>query len=351
MLSGSGKVGERQINMNGIPIDGDHRLQLMLEWLKIVSPGKILSMEYASGDASFRRYFRIVLAERSLIVMDAPPAVERIHSFIQIRRLFDAAGVFVPEIVDFNEHQGLMLLEDLGSTCYLSRLDTENASILYRDAMDVLSLFHSNIDFEKCGLPAYDKDLLQRELNLFEDWFLTGKLGIKLSDAELKMLKNVKTLLISAVLDQPKIVVHRDFHSRNLMVVDGRNPGVLDFQDAVIGPLTYDLVSLLRDCYIAWPQPSVDRWVAEYFSKLDLPGIDFEEFYRWFDLTGLQRHLKAVGIFSRLDIRDRKPGYLADIPRTLKYIQTVAGKYTELSTVSSFLATTVAERMGEVFSK
>ncbi|MGH8553893.1 MAG: aminoglycoside phosphotransferase family protein, partial [Methylococcales bacterium] len=226
-----------------------------------------------------------------------------------------------------------------------SRLDSESAPGLYRDAMDVLNLLHRQLDIETCGLPDYDRALLQREMDLFEEWFLGKKLGLKLSDAESNLFEQVKAFLVDAILAQPKVVVHRDFHSRNLMVVAERNPGVLDFQDAVTGPLTYDLVSLLRDCYIAWPEKTVDRWVAEFHTGLGLTGIDFEQFYRWFDLCGLQRQLKAVGIFSRLDIRDGKVGYLADIPRTLQYIRAVAAKYSELSFLHHFLETSIAERM------
>jgi aminoglycoside/choline kinase family phosphotransferase len=277
--------------------------------------------------------------------MDAPPAVEAIDRFIRVCRLFATAGVCVPEIIDFHEEQGFMLLGDLGSTSYLARLDPASAPGLYRDAMAVLGRFRNHLDIETCGLPDYGRDLLQRELALFEEWFLGAKLNIGLSDAELKMLRQAREFLIYAVLEQPKVVVHRDFHSRNLMVIDERNPGVLDFQDAVTGPLTYDLVSLLRDCYIAWPEAIVERWVQDYFASLDLTGIDFEQFYRWFDLTGLQRQMKAIGIFSRLDIRDGKAGYLADIPRTLNYIRAVTAKYSELLPLNRFLATRVAEHM------
>ncbi|MCI0734329.1 MAG: phosphotransferase [Methylococcaceae bacterium] len=343
MLSGS----EQRI---GFRIDGDHRMERMLQWLNIISPGTVHSIEPASSDASFRRYFRLTLGERTLIAMDAPPGVESIDRFIRVCRLFHQAGVCVPEILDFNEEQGFMLLGDLGSASYLARLDRETAPELYRDAMDVLRVFKHKLDIETCGLPDYGRDLLERELGLFEEWFLRAKLRFDLSDAELTMLGQVKDFLIGAVLEQPKIVVHRDFHSRNLMVLEEHNPGVLDFQDAVTGPLTYDLVSLLRDCYIAWPQAVIDRWVADYFSSLNLHGIDFEQFYRWFDLTGLQRHMKAVGIFSRLDIRDGKAGYLADIPRTLDYIHAVTARYPELSSFHQFLATSVAEPMaGPIF--
>ncbi len=332
---------------NGPRSGTDLRLRQLLEWHDTVSSEKIHSVEPASNDASFRRYFRLTRGGRTLIAMDAPPGVESIHSFVRVCRLFDRAGVHVPEIIDFDEEHGFMLLGDLGSASYLCGLDRETAPELYRDAMAVLILLKTHLDIETCGLPDYDIGLLHREFNLFGEWFLSAKLGIRLADAELNMLDDVRGFLIEAILEQPKVAVHRDFHSRNLMVTGERNPGVLDFQDAVTGPLTYDLVSLLRDCYIAWPEPAIHQWAADYFAGLDLKGIAFEQFYRWFDLTGLQRHLKAIGIFSRLDLRDGKPGYLADIPRTLDYVRSVSAKYAGLHSLNEFLSTQAAERMAD----
>lgn len=336
---------EQRSDPNGLSARTDLRLERILTWLDRVVPEKVISLEPASNDASFRRYFRLRLAEGSLIAMDAPPGVENIRSFIRVGRLFGQAGVRVPEIIEFDEEQGFMLLGDLGSTSYLSRLNRESAPGLYRAAMDVLNLLHKHIELETCGLPDYDTALLKRELDLFEAWFLDKKLGMSLSNAESKVFEKVTTFLIDAVSGQPKVVVHRDFHSRNLMVAPRHNPGVLDFQDAVTGPLTYDLVSLLRDCYIDWPEATVNQWAADFHAGLDLAGIGFEQFYRWFDLTGVQRHMKAAGIFSRLDIRDGKTGYLADIPRTLNYIRAVSAKTPELFDLHDFLETKVVERM------
>lgn len=341
MLSGN----EQQIDPNRPRGGEDPRLRRLWAWLDRVSPGEVLSLEPASSDASFRRYFRLTLHGRTLIAMDAPPPVEAIDRFVRVAKLFEKAGVQVPEIINFDEEQGFMLLGDLGSTNYLSRLNRESAQDLYRDAMDVLGRFKSRLDVETCGLPDYDEALVKRELDLFEQWFLNAKLKIFLSDAESDMLQRTQAFLIAVMLEQPRIVVHRDFHSRNLMVVETHNPGVLDFQDAVAGPLTYDLVSLLRDCYIAWPEALVEGWVSDYFSSLNLPRIGLEQFYRWFELTGLQRHMKAVGIFSRLELRDGKAGYLADIPRTLNYILEVTKKYPELSSLRAFLEKKVTERM------
>ena len=345
MLSKSNRFGGKRFDPNGLETDRDFRLQQLLEWLNSVAPEKIRAVERASGDASFRRYFRVHLSARTLIAMDAPPAVERIRPFIRVSILFAQAGVCVPKIFEFNEDQGFMLLTDFGAISYLSRLDPISAPALYQDATNVLRRLNSHLDIETCGLPEYSVDLFHRELGLFEQWFLSGKLAMALTSAELRMLEQVKKFLINKMLEQPKIVVHRDFHSRNLMVLEQDNPGVLDFQDAVVGPVTYDLVSLLRDCYIAWPEPTVEQWVFDYFSNLGLHKIDFEQFFHWFELTGLQRHMKAVGIFSRLDIRDGRTGYLADIPRTLNYIRGVSAKYAELSALHDFVTTSVAERM------
>ncbi|MGH8557028.1 MAG: aminoglycoside phosphotransferase family protein [Methylococcales bacterium] len=326
----------------------DLRIVRLRTWLDRVCGGNVISIQPASNDASFRRYFRVTLAERTLIAMDAPPATENIRSFVRVGALFRKAGVCVPEIIAFDEEQGFMLLGDLGFTSYLSQLDTQNAPQLYRDAMRVLNRLHHNIDIQTSGLPDYDRALLQREVNLFEEWFLNKKLAIELSGADTKSFEGVKAFLIDAILKQPKVVVHRDFHSRNLMVIEGTNPGVLDFQDAVAGPVSYDLVSLLRDCYIAWPEEAVEGWVREFHSSLDSRAIGFEQFYRGFDLTGLQRHLKAVGIFARLSIRDGKSGYLQDIPRTLGYVQAVSAKYRELSFLHHVIETQVAEGMARI---
>lgn len=349
MLSKSGSIVEEALDPKRAEGESDLRFQLLLEWLDAACSEKIHAVTPASGDASFRRYFRVHLAGRSFIAMDAPPAVESIRKFVQVSNLFSRAGVQVPEIFDSNEAEGFMLLGDLGSISYLSCLDPQRAASLYHDAIEVLFLFKRHLDATACGLPEYDIALLRRELDLFEEWFLTKKLGLKLSDNEIKMLEKVKQFLIDAIQGQPKVVVHRDFHSRNLMVTDERNPGVLDFQDAVVGPLGYDLVSLLRDCYIAWPEQEVRNWAMDYFSGLGLKGVDFEQFYRWFDLCGVQRHLKVAGIFSRLEIRDHKPGYLKDIPRTLNYIRGVAHNYPEMAWLQEFLSSRVAEKTEGLF--
>jgi aminoglycoside/choline kinase family phosphotransferase len=298
-------------------------------------------VEPASGDASFRRYFRVTLADGTTrIAMDAPPDKEDCRPFVSVARQLAAAGLHVPAIEAEALAQGFLLLEDLGSTHYLDVLDEQNADRLYGDAMAAL------ISLQACGphegLPAYDEPLLQREMALFPDWLLERHLGLALSGAEREMLDDTFQRLTAAALAQPQVCVHRDYHSRNLLVQQaGQTPGVIDFQDAVIGPVTYDLVSLLKDCYIAWPQERVDHWAMGYFALAVQSGLLGEEqeleFLRWFDLMGAQRHLKAAGIFARLKHRDGKPGYLADIPRTLGYIVAAAERRPELAGLATLI--------------
>ncbi|MEE2766547.1 MAG: phosphotransferase, partial [Pseudomonadota bacterium] len=274
MLSGRINSGAAKIRLDGLESQGGQRLDELLEWLKTIGPADECSLQPASSDASFRRYFRLVYSAGTLIVMDAPPEREDMHSFIEVDRLFGGVGVRVPEIVEYDLNRGFMLLEDFGSTSYLSTLDTETAAELYANAMQVLRLFNNDLDPGHSRLPRYDDNLVQREMDLFEEWFLAGKLGIRLTEEQVELLQSAKAFLTQVMLEQPRVVVHRDFHSRNLMLVDGLNPGVLDFQDAVVGPLTYDLVSLLRDCYIAWPEAVVVQWVRDYFDGLNLDGVD-----------------------------------------------------------------------------
>ncbi len=315
----------------------DQRAHLLLRWLADDLGLQIQSMEPASSDASFRRYFRVHLAAGTQVVMDAPPSRETTEAFIRIAGLFKKAGLHVPDIFRQNPEQGFLLLEDLGSVSYLDSLQTDNADDLYAAAMDSLFNLQSRTTVENCRLPEYDQALLSRELAIFYEWFLEKLLGIVMPAS---IRQAADAFLIESALQQPRVCVHRDFHSRNLMRLDQHMPGVIDFQDAVIGPITYDLVSLLRDCYIRWPEQSVQSWLRQYYRRLreaDMLLVDLEQFKRWFDLMGLQRHLKAVGIFSRLYLRDNKPGYLADIPLTMGYITDVCGLYPELQPLAAFL--------------
>lgn len=299
----------------------------------------------ASADASFRRYFRIRQGGESYILMDAPPEKEDCEPFVHISRLLLELGLHVPEILARDSAQGFLLLSDLGSRLYLDELSEANVGRLYGDALGALATLQG------CGpvdsaLPPYDRRLLMFEMSLFTDWLMGTHLQMTLDEAEQCRLQATFEVLVDNALEQPAVCVHRDYHSRNLMVCDRHNPGVLDYQDAVIGPVTYDLVSLLRDCYISWPRRQVEDWALGYFELAQQTGIlrqgqvDEVRFLRWFDLMGVQRHLKAAGIFARLNHRDGKPGYLADIPRTLGYVQQVCADYPELVSLG-----TITERV------
>ncbi|MDH3763922.1 MAG: phosphotransferase [Gammaproteobacteria bacterium] len=284
----------------------------------------------ASEDASFRAYLRLQTADESFIVMDAPPEKEPCDQFIAVADKLRAAGLNAPEIIARNLDHGFLVLTDFGSSDYLSQLGPETEASLYGDALAALLLMQTRIDAD--DLPPYDTALLQREMDLFHDWFLGKLMGITLDQAQQAAWQSIKQALVDNALAQPQVFVHRDYHSRNLMKTDKKNPGILDFQDAVKGPITYDLVSLLRDCYIAWPATRIDQLAVEYYEfarASQLVDVEAEQFIRWFNLMGIQRHLKAIGIFSRLKIRDGKDGYLRDIPRTLEYLRQIsAGEMT-----------------------
>jgi aminoglycoside/choline kinase family phosphotransferase len=319
----------------------DLRALAMLDWLENDLLLTINHCGLASSDASFRRYFRIQTPEGSFIIMDAPPEKEKLAAFIQVASLMAAAQLHVPAIFQQNLSDGFLLLEDLGSQCFLDQLNEDNAERLYQTAFSSLFNLQSKTSLADSDLPRYDYALLERELGIFEEWFLGQYLDIEIPVA---IWQAVCTLLINSALEQPVTCVHRDFHSRNLMVLDDNEVGIIDFQDAVLGPITYDLVSLLRDCYIAWPEPQVDHWMTRYYERLQqaqLIDCELSQFKRWFDLMGMQRHLKAIGIFSRLNFRDNKPNYLNDIPRTLNYVITQASAYPELVEFSMFLTNAV----------
>lgn len=328
----------------------DARVQLLHRWLKTELAMGDYQFAPASADASFRRYFRITLDGETRVVMDAPPDKEDTHPFVGIARLFLKLGLHVPEILAQNEADGFLLLSDLGSQDYLRALDDASAPQLYADALAAL------VALQVCPVPAaypfppYDRTLLMNEMGLFTEWYLGQHLQIPLDERLEALFANLFNTLADNALEQPQVVVHRDYHSRNLMVCD-HNPGILDFQDAVIGAVTYDLVSLLRDCYIAWPRSRVEAWVADYHQQALRAGIiqdvSLAQFLRWFDLMGVQRHLKATGIFSRLNYRDGKDGYLPDIPRTMGYVKEVSSRYPELADFAGFI--TELEQGGEQY--
>lgn len=315
----------------------DIRAKLIQDWLKDDLGLEITDFQTASSDASFRRYFRVTHSQGQHIVMDAPPDLEDIRPFIKVATLLENSQVNVPHIHQQNLAQGFLLLEDFGSQNLLDQLNSDNASTLYESALDELLKLQTNTCIETSDLPHYDADLLRRELTLFYEWFAQKLLGKTISET---IQTSLNRFLISSALEQPQVCVHRDYHSRNLMYRENEAPGVIDFQDAVIGAITYDLVSLLRDCYISWTQPQLDEWIKDYFQRLTEAGLidcSLEKFNRWFDLMGLQRHLKAIGIFARLNLRDSKSGYLKDIPRTMNYVVQVCQKYPELADFYAYL--------------
>ena len=309
------------------------RTQLLENWIKDQFPEKVFTLKPASADASFRRYFRVFIDDRTFVVMDAPPQHEDCRPFLQVADILSATGVHVPNILAQNLEHGFLLLSDLGNTTFLQALTSDTARVdqLYADAID--ALIQMQLSQRTEGLPDYDETLLLRELNLFPDWYIAKHLGKALSDQQTVMLSTIFARILANNLAQPKVLVHRDYHSRNLMV-STPNPGIIDFQDAVVGPVTYDLVSLFKDAYVYWDEERVLDWVIRYWEKARKAGLpvgdDFGAFYRGVEWMGLQRHLKVAGIFARLTLRDGKPQYLADAPRFINYIRATASRYREL---------------------
>ncbi len=316
---------------------------MLLEgWLSRALGLRPARIEPASSDASFRRYFRVFCASGTYIVMDAPPGKEDVRPYLHVTRLLEPLGVHVPRVHECDIERGLLLLEDLGSTQYLACLEGGgDAQRLYDDALRVLARIQARGADAAAQLAPYDDGLLRRELALMPEWFLARHLSLELTDGEGRMLERLFEFLIAEALSQPQVLVHRDYHSRNLMVVAHRSPGVLDFQDAVRGPVGYDLASLLKDCYISWPRARVMGWVRGYRARLEAEGwsadADPRQFLRWFDLIGVQRHLKVLGIFARLWYRDGKMGYLRDLPLTLEYVREACACYPELGELTEFL--------------
>jgi hypothetical protein len=326
----------------------DARLDTLRNWLKGLEPNWQLDLPTltpASADASFRRYFRIESKNPdfpTLIVMDAPPQHEPLDAFIKVDLLLENAGLNVPKILEKNVVEGFLLLNDLGTKTYLAELNNESADYLYKDATN--ALVKMQLASKSDVLPNYDEALLQRELDLFPEWYLQKHLQIELTEIQQSQIKQAFALIIENNLAQAKVYVHRDYHSRNLMVTEKNNPGVIDFQDAVYGPITYDASSLWRDAYIAWPEERVIDWVIKFWEagrKAGLPMTDdFGQFYRDFEWMGLQRHLKVLGIFARLFHRDGKDGYLKDIPLVLEYAIATANRYIELKPLARVLEST-----------
>jgi hypothetical protein len=333
----------------------DPRLADLRSWLQDELGLPIQSLVPASADASFRRYFRAHLEGRTLIAMDAPPDREDSAPFVTVARALAAIGVPVPEILEVDLARGFLLLSDLGSTHLLATLKAgADPEASYAPAASALLTMQTAGAAAAGTLPAYDEALLVREMSLFPDWFLDRHLQSPPDANARQMLDRVAKRLVGSAQEQPQVFVHRDYHSRNLMVTNDGGVGVIDFQDAVLGPVTYDLVSLYKDCYVAWPKAQVIDWVEMHRQRLAAAGMavgDARQFRRWFDWMGLQRHLKVLGIFARLWYRDGKAGYLADLPLVLRYVLEVTAEYPELTELDAFLRDHVLPRFDEAQSR
>lgn len=335
-----------------VPFTDPTREQAFAQWLARIGPAHGLlpdSVASASSDASFRRYLRIATqGGGSFVIMDAPPDKEDCRPFVHVAQLLAQGGLTAPRVIEANLADGFLLLSDLGDTVYLAALqaardaDMPRCDALYRDAIGALLRLQALADAHAPhGLPPYDRTRLAGEMALFEQWYVTQHLQATLSDAERAGLQRCTELIVQSNLAQAQVLVHRDYHSRNLMVQASGNPGILDFQDAVIGPITYDLVSLLRDAYIEWPEDQQLDWAIRYWQGARAAGLpvpaQVDDFYRDFEWMGLQRHLKVLGIFARLCHRDGKRGYLDDIPLVATYALRVAERYVTLAPLAALL--------------
>jgi N-acetylmuramate 1-kinase len=324
----------------------DSRLANLTQWVIDDLGFAGASIAPASADASFRRYFRVTRGEDSYIVMDAPPEKEDSRPFLEVARILGSLDLNVPMVLARDMERGFLLLSDLGSRQYLDALPVDGAADeLYAAALKGLRTMQTAEPGLSQHLPRYDRALLLREMELLPEWFLQRHLRLTIDAQERAMLNRLFESLVEVAVSQPACFVHRDYHSRNLLVTLENNPGILDFQDAVWGPVTYDLASLLKDCYIAWPPARVRQWVLEYRESLLEAGFklaaDAAQFVRWFDLTGLQRHIKVLGIFSRLFYRDGKSQYLHDLPRVLTYVRDTALSYPESAAFAEFVVSRI----------
>ena len=330
-------------------VEPDARLALLEDWLSSDLNIRAARIEPASSDASFRRYFRAFCADGTYVVMDAPPGREDVRPYLRVSKLLAPLGIHVPHVHAADVERGWVLLEDLGTTPYLARLGEPGAAdSLYADALETLARLQLRGAQAAGELAPYDRAALRREMDLMPEWFLARHLRLALPEEARAALEATFEWLIEQALAQPQVFVHRDYHSRNLMVTATGNPGVIDFQDALRGPVGYDLVSLLKDCYIAWPRERVCAWVSRHRALLGggaLAGRDEGEFLRWFDLMGVQRHLKVLGIFARLWHRDGKAGYLRDLPLTLRYLQQTCREYPPLAPLGALLEGPVAAEL------
>ena len=307
---------------------GSSRQSMLTSWLTSNSFDKD-SISVLSADASFRQYYRATKSDTSYAVMDCPPEKENLESFLLITEKLKNAKLNVPEIFEVDREKGFLVMTDLGDNLYSKKLNDETVYCLYTDALEAIVKMQTKVDYS--GLQDFDK-YYEEENNLFTDWFLKKHLKIELDVSYEKEITLQFNKINSIIKSIPKTFVHRDYHSRNLLITDTNNPGIIDYQDAVIGPVTYDLVSLLKDCYVSWNDGLIEDMLESFFNRMKSNTINnISDFRYWFEITGLQRHIKAIGIFSRLNYRDNKNSYLKDIPRTYTYIEKVLNKYEELS--------------------
>lgn len=331
------------------------RMTLICSFLSTIWPEHSYELTAISGDASFRRYFRVNYQGKNYVLMDSPPTLEDGQRFVAVQQAFLAAGLRVPQILQQDLAAGLLLLEDLGDQLLLGLLNPENASNWYQQALNALHKVRSIRSTSQGQLPQFDRAFLLREMQLFIDWFVKVHLSLELSEAELATLTQLFEFLAAAALAQPQAGMHRDYHARNLMVLPDQQLAVIDFQDIVVGPVSYDAVSLLKDCYKRWPDDFVAQQRDAFFRQLQQRGVldaswSREQFARSFDLMGLQRHIKVCGIFSRLYHRDGKAGYLADLPRVLDYVIDAAANYPECQAFSELLQQKIQPRLLEVMA-
>ena len=328
------------------------RLRQLTEWLQNQFPGQTFELAPASADASFRRYFRATFPTgETRVVMDAPPQHEDCRPFLHIGKLFEDAGTHVPHVYAQDLEQGFLLLSDLGNTTYLQALNADNARDLYGAATD--ALLRIQLASRENELPPYDEALLQRELGLFPEWYVARHLGVTLNNKQQEALEKIFRRILDNNLAQPRVYVHRDYHSRNLMLTEP-NPGILDFQDAVYGPITYDLVSLFKDAYIKWDEEQTMDWLIRYWDKARAAGLpvhrDFGEFYRDYEWMGVQRHIKVLGIFARLYHRDGKEAYLNDMPLVFEYLYRACARYVDLKPLQVLLEELHPEQVQEGYT-
>jgi len=311
-----------------------NRIDALKQWLANTLNIKPPLLEPICGDASFRQYYRLTINDKTLIAVDSPAQNQKNHEFVEYAQLLLNAQLLAPEVIAVDYQQGFMCLSDLGDELLFSQLNAQSMSAWYGKALSLLPQLQT-IDTKSASLPVYDADFIEQENQIFSQWLVKEHLALSLSEDQQALLQSTYSLLIENNLAQPQVAMHRDFHSRNLMLLN-ENIAIIDFQDMVLGPITYDAVSLLRDCYCRWPDTDIERLKREYFELCQLENVNWAEFSTWFDLTGLQRHIKAAGIFARLYHRDGKSAYLKDIPRTLDYIIDIAGQYPNLQTFSEF---------------